>query len=78
MHLTVQLDARSTKQLAAIVGISHLVAAVGVACAGAAALIWAIRWRCPHRRQAPRHRIRRSHNVCWWRNGGCRVVWGLI
>jgi hypothetical protein len=44
MHLTVQLDARSAEKIAAIVGISHLVAAVGVACAGAAVLIWAIRW----------------------------------
>ncbi|HWX01450.1 hypothetical protein [Collimonas sp.] len=44
MHLTVQLDERLAERFAALVGISYLVAAIGVACAGAAALILAIRW----------------------------------
>ncbi|WP_287497781.1 hypothetical protein [Pandoraea sp. CB10b_02] len=44
MNVSGQLDADGAKRFASLVGQAYVIAAAGAACAGAAALIWAIRW----------------------------------
>ena len=44
MQLTGQLDSSGAEKFATRIGLSYVIAAIGAACAGVAALVWAIRW----------------------------------
>ncbi|WP_211475049.1 hypothetical protein [Collimonas humicola] len=44
MNVTGQLDSQGAEKFASRIGVSYIIAAIGAASAGAAALIWAIRW----------------------------------
>ncbi|UXC37205.1 hypothetical protein [Cupriavidus gilardii] len=44
MKVTGELDAEGAKQYAARLGVAYVIGSIGAACAGIAALVWAIRW----------------------------------
>jgi hypothetical protein len=44
MDVIGQLDADGSKRFATLVGRAYVIGAIGAACAGLAALVWAVRW----------------------------------